>query len=292
MITDHLERYYEAYGRQNEHVILRSMMIDGHEVAWVESRDPEPLPEGRRPLRLMMCECDYMEGVGWKIDKEHGTVGIDNGKSDCIRKEAALHLRRLELRREYARTFDRRNVAGLTEEQVRVALLGLSSPEALRHIILDLITKAKAGEWLEQGTGALFWGGYYYVQTVQAITDAPWESVWEAVHALVAEQRISLEGAVVQDYREPEPPEWTEYGRFEENGWTGIALMPAHGDMPQEWKLQVLRPDGTVAVEDERLRMLYAPVFGPDAGDVAASEARLLELIAEMQRFDLDNMKC
>jgi hypothetical protein len=289
MIRDHLERYYEAHGRENEHVILRSVMIDGHEVAWVELRDQEPLPEGRRPFRQMRCECDYIEGTGWCVMKDGGVATI-GGQEPCVHAEAALRLRHLELRQEYAQIFDRRNIAGLTEEQVQTAVLGLSSQEALCHIILDLVTKAKAGEWLEQGTGALFWGGYYYVQTVQAITDAPWETVWEVVRALAAEGQISLEGAVVQDYREPDAPEWTEYGRFTEDGWTGIALMPAHGDMPQEWKLQVLRPDGSVAVEDERLSMTYTPTFGPDIGDVAASEARLLELIAKMQRFDLDNM--
>lgn len=285
MISDHLERYYEVHracGRKEEHVILRSMVIDGHEVAWVELRDAEPLPEGRRPFRMMMCECDYIEGVAWQTDERHGVVGLDNGKGDCVRRGAALHLRHLELRKEYAATFDRRNVAGLTEEETLIAILGLSSPEALRHIILDLVTKAKAGEWLEEGTGAMFWGGYYYVQTVQAITDAPWKSVWDAVRALVDERRISLEGAVVRDHREPEIPGWEECFRVEtEDGWLGIAWLPAHGDMDSEWKLEVFRPDRSRACDPVHLPMLYEPTFGPDAGDVAAAEERLAALIAE-----------
>lgn len=280
MIKDHLERYYEASNRHDEHVILRSVMIDGHEVAWVELRDPEPLPEGHRPFRQQRCECDYIEGVGWCI-LEGGQFATIGGQEPCIHTETALHLRHLELRQEYARTFDRCNVDGLTEEQVLTARLGLSSPEVLRHIILDLVAKAKAGEWLEQGTGAVDWGGYYYVQTVQAITNAPWKTVWEVIGVLETESKISLQGSIVCDYREPEVPGWEEYSRIEVDGWLGIIWIPAHDDMESEWKLEVFRPNRSRACDPEHLPMLYAPTFGPDVSDVAAAEERLLALIEE-----------
>src|ERR1019366_5247783 len=74
-------------------------------------------------------------------------------------------------------------------------------------IILGLMSKAKAGEWVgEDGWGAGSWGGYFYLQTVAKIADMPMELVWKAADKLIAAQQIRLEGAVVQEYREPRPP--------------------------------------------------------------------------------------
>lgn len=34
----------------------------------------------------------------------------------------------------------------------------------IREIILDMIEKAKAVEWIEDGNGAVSWGGYFYLR--------------------------------------------------------------------------------------------------------------------------------
>ena len=34
----------------------------------------------------------------------------------------------------------------------------------MREIILDMIEKAKAVEWIEDGNGAVSWGGYFYLR--------------------------------------------------------------------------------------------------------------------------------
>jgi hypothetical protein len=118
--------------------------------------------------------------------------------------------------------------------------------------------------------------------------DANPGSLWDAAYELVDQELIGLDGAVVKPYREPLPPRWVEHMRAEEDGWTVVASLPGHRDMPREWKLEVLRPDGEPAYQlIPRLALTHDPVFGPDVVDVARMEARLGELLdAAKERAD------
>lgn len=222
MIADHMARYCEARGIPHWGFrIVRSVVVDGHESAWVEAlrilyRDGgeityiEPLGSYE-----FLCECKLTEGVGWRIDAERKegyiNIALDVGDDRCIYKEAAMHLRHLELRREYQRYFEwLADSEELTDEQrMPFILFGIESAEAVRGIILDLVERAKRGEWLEASGGAAFWGGYFYLQTVQSITGAG-DMVLNVARQMVEEKLISLEGAVVQKYRKPRRPRWNE----------------------------------------------------------------------------------
>lgn len=188
MIADLLPRYCEVFDPDTTYIPLRIFTVEGHEVAWMEvagimlydltgqGRESHPYK-----FRGLYCECNFTEGTGWEIrGNQRYNLG---GPEKCIHRKEALRLRHLELRQEY---------------------LEHSVPE----IIFALIEKAKAGEFIEDGSGASFWGGYFYLQTVAAITAQPEARIWEEARRLVAERKIGLEGAVVQPYQEPPPPAW------------------------------------------------------------------------------------
>lgn len=196
-IEELLLRYYEAHGTNPAYEVERSITIDGHEVAWlryqgqvqydITGRGREGQPYEGHALH---CACHFKEGVGWEMDERFGgPVGLTAGDG-CAKKEAALYLRRLELRRSY-------------EERGMLDDLKRYEPETIKAIMLDLIAKREADEFVEATNGAEFWGGHYYLQTVAEVLDVPMEYIWKATHQLQAEKRIRLEGMVVQTYREP-----------------------------------------------------------------------------------------
>ena len=199
LIGDLLPRYYEAYGENPRYEVERSIMIDGHEVAWLKYEGEIALDitgEGKEGQPYsgheLHCACKFAEGTGWRMEDDSGLVGLMGGDG-CIKKEAAIHLRHLELREEYKT----RDMFGQW---------GHPGTEELEAIMLDLMEKAKEEEFLEGSSGARFWQGYYYLQTVASITDLPMKNIWEAANKLVADKKIQLEGAVVQPYFEPAPP--------------------------------------------------------------------------------------
>ena len=278
MITDLLPRYYEANGDNPTYVILRSIMIDGHEMAWMEYSGTvqyDLLEQGRAGEtydgRGVYCECDFTENVGWKV-KGGQRFSLD-GKKKCLARKAGLHLRHLELRREYYELLKTDDMFGgefVLQRNIPV-------------IILDLIEKVKNGEFIgEEGSGAQFWGGYFYLQTVAAITGSFVGHLWKDVYELMAEKKIGLDGAVIKPYREPPPPMWEEFVRFEDtDGWVGTASLPGHRQMASEWKLEVLNQDGKEVYSlIPGLKLLHDPVFGPDVEDVTRAKTELQELIA------------
>jgi hypothetical protein len=277
VIADHLDRYYEVETNLRWEVV-RSIVVDGHEAALMRftghvvhditgrDRDGEPF-EGLD----FKCECDFTEGVGWRVDEKHGVTRLG---FECRYARAARELRYLELRQEYLDRYDpRRAHTGITDGNF----------ELIRHakeIIPDLVRRAAAGEWLgEKPGGASFYGGYFYLQTAAEIMGTNPGILWDAAYELVAERKIGLDGAVVKPYSEPPPPRWVEHMRAEEDGWTVVASLPGHRDMPSEWKLEVLRPGGEPAYRMiPALALTHDPIFGPDVEDVARMEERLGEL--------------
>ncbi len=85
---------------------------------------------------------------------------------------------------------------------------------------------------------------------------------------------------VIQSYYEPPAPSWEEYGRFEFEGWTGVASLPTHRKMSQEWKITLLDENGEeVEIEVPAEQLTHNPIFGPDVDDVAQTEQLVKELI-------------
>lgn len=278
MIKDLLPAYYAAYGTDPSYTVIRSIVISGHEAAWMElkgtvqfditgrGREGEPYV-----AHGFYCECDFAEGVGWKKDGD--SVVTLMGPEKCLCRKAAMHLRHLELRQEYLERYK--------EEGGDYFALRRHVPD----IIIDLIEKVKAGEFVEDGSGAEFWGGYFYLQTVARITDQFLGHLWEDVHRLCTEKKISLDGAVITPYREPPPPLWVEALRIEDAGWVGIASVPGHRWMALEARLEVLKPDDTPAYEHiPGLSLMHAPEFGIDAEDLYRIEEKLVKLIEQASK--------
>lgn len=286
MIQDLLPRYYEARGENPRYEVLRSIVINGHEVAWMKYEgtvDYDLMKQGREGKPYsgyeLQCECDFKEGVGWETRGDGTKYNLD-GPQKCLYRELATHLRHLELRQEYISRFPFWGGPIILSDHIPSGN-ALALWNHVPEIIFDLIEKVKVGEFIgEDGNGASFWGGYLYVQTVTKITDRTEGEIWEVVKKLVEEKKISLEGAVIQPYREPPSPTWEESFRIEDDGWVGIASLPAHSKMEQKWQLDVMKPDGTPAHPSVvGPHLTHTPIFGPDVDDVASAEEELKKLI-------------
>jgi hypothetical protein len=282
MIEDLLPEYYDRFEQNLRYDVLRSIIIDGHEVAWMSYVGTvlvDITGEGKEGElftgRVMSCECDFTEGIGWNIgeDGQRYTVHGKDAEATCLIRRAALHLRHLELRREYEERF----VKGQPN-----SFSGLRG--CIREITLDLIEKGQAGEWLEGSSGASFYGGYFYLQTLAAITGEYMGHLWEDMYPLLEEKLIEIDGAVVKSYTQPPPPKWEEFVRLEVDEWVGIALLPGHRRMAQEWRFKVLDPAGKEACRAPGKRLFHDPVFGPDAEDVDRAKNELGSLIEMCRR--------
>lgn len=273
MIADLLPTYYEQYETNLRFETLRSVVVDGHEVAWMQYTGTYVYDllgndrEGKQfSGHILMCECNFTEGIGWNIG-ENGTrytVG-PSPQTLCLPRKAAMYLRHLELRREYTEKFATDTPIGLMPH--------------VEEIILDMIEKAKAGEWIEDGNGAASWGGYFYLNTVAAIIDQTLPQLFEQVRPLLERNVFSLDGHVVKTYTPPPPAAWEEYMKIEADGWTGIALLPTHSRMEQTWKFELVDLQGKTYHPDTTLELIYEPVFGPDQGDVLSAQKTLQALI-------------
>lgn len=273
MIKDLLPHYYAAHGMNPTFKNVRSIIIDGHEVAWMEYRGTvtyDITGEGRagQPYlgRKLYCECHFTEGVGWEKDATHGVVGL-MGPDCCVRRKAAIHLRHLELREEYLERF----------------APGSRDPYSLqkhtKEIIFDLIERVKRGEFIgENGNGAAFWGGYFYLTTVASIMDGYHDL--RVVRSLVDAKLIGMNGAIVTPYRVPAAPRWDESFSITEGSWRGVAYLPTHADMPQVWHFKLFFKDEPfVDTDSTELPLMHPCHFGVDVEDGGRAHAHLKQLI-------------
>ncbi len=195
-ITELLPRYYEVHGTNPTYEIEESMLLDGHEVAWMRYTGEityDIMQQGREGNAYeghsLHCACHFMEGVGWE-ENERGPIGLSGGDG-CEKKAAVVALQQLRLHDEY-------KASGILDDL---------DTEGVKHVLLDLIEKHKAGVFFEAHNGAEFWGGHYYLQTAATIMGIPFREVWPGLRQLCAEKRVDLEGMVVQEYRQPAQPQ-------------------------------------------------------------------------------------
>jgi hypothetical protein len=71
-----------------------------------------------------------------------------------------------------------------------------------------------------------------------------------------------------------------EWSRFELGGHLFVAFLPSSDDEDQVFTL-VVSKDGR-ELRREAIPLLHRPIFGPDAGDVAALNARVEAVIREL----------
>src|SRR3989344_2249225 len=106
MISDLLPEYYKAHGNDHPvYTILKSMVIDGHEVAWMEFKGESG--ERKYSGRSLYCECDFTKGVGWDAkDSKIGELLYSlSGKEKCFKRKKVIRLRHIELQKEYLERF-------------------------------------------------------------------------------------------------------------------------------------------------------------------------------------------
>ena len=70
------------------------------------------------------------------------------------------------------------------------------------------------------------------------------------------------------------------YGEFDLAGHHFACYLPTSSAGPVAWTV-LITLEG-VEIRRETIPMFYAPTFGPDAGDVAAMNARVEEIIGEL----------
>jgi hypothetical protein len=274
MIADLLPRYDEAHGKDGTFEILRSIMIDGHEVAWMKYSGTilfDMLELGREGQAFddyrLYCECDFTEGVGWKIDEKHGVVGLSH-EGRCIRFQAAIDLRVRELRNEYYALFD-----------VHYGMGAYGLTQHIDEIVADLIERDKRGEFVaESGSGAHFYGGHFYIETLARILGTHQPVILKDIRRLMKEHKIALEGFVVQEYRTPPEPRWDESFSYEQDGYVVKGYLPAHSKMRQDFKLDLYDVDGKL-INTDYLSLNHPVLFGPDGEDVMLAQDKCVEMV-------------
>ncbi len=262
MIKDLLPEYRKAKNDGEKYSIVRSFIINGHEVAWMEVRGS--VKGISYKARQLYCECDFTKDKNWYI--KDGKFFTISGSEKCRARTKVLNQRHAELQKEYLDRFEAKNDLSVLADHIG-------------DIVSDLKEKAKNGEFLEDGTGAFFWGGYFYLQTLAAIIGKDIRETWQIADTLVADKKIRLEGAVIQDYAPPEKLSWVEHGKIKKGDVTGKAYLPGNRDMKNEWKLVARRKNRKPLVN--MIPLGFDPVFGPDVSDVQAAQKALLELMKE-----------
>lgn len=69
-------------------------------------------------------------------------------------------------------------------------------------------------------------------------------------------------------------------GAFELSGYHFACYLPTSSTDEHVWTITVTKED--VEIRRDTIRLLHAPVFGPDVEDVVARDARIEEIIKEM----------
>lgn len=262
MIKDLLPEYCKAKNDGEEYSIVRSFIVNEHEVAWMEVRGSV---NGKSyKARLLHCECNFIKGKGW--DTKDGKFSDLFGPERCPARTQVLNQRHAELQKEYLDRFEAGNNVSALKDHVW-------------EIVSDLKEKAKNGEFLEDGNGALFWGGYFYLQTLSAIIGIDMMEAWQIAKGLIADKKIRLEGAVVQDYTPPEEPSWSKTLETKKGGVTGTAYLPGNRDMKNEWKLVAKKKNRKPLIK--MIPLGFNPVFGPDMSDVRIAKKELLKLMRQ-----------
>lgn len=270
-IADLLPRYYETHGNGLTYSIEWSQKIEGHQVAWLRydgviKQDVMGLDREGESFNghELKCVCDFTEGIGWRTDEKYGVVTISS--KDCEAKYEVAKQKYAELRQNY---IERGFLTGQSE---------ITASE-FEVVMMDMILKAKSGEFLESGNGAQSWGGYFYIQTLAKVLEIGEFDAFSFANVMIKDKKILLNGAIVQDYSDPPEPEWEPYMNLENNGYTVTASMPVHERMSQTWRFSVIDSFGeSVEIDTPDEQMMYAPVFGPDVDDVERARAVMSQI--------------
>lgn len=183
--------YQKATGDTAKYVALRTIIIDGHEVAWMEYSDGLKIG----PVRLLLCECHFTPGVGYEIGSD-GRAMFLSEQENCIHMQTAVYLRHLELHKEYEKRYEDPTFSDLDASDNNIA-----------EIILDLIKKAETGELIGRHEMAEQWNGKMFqvvpinLQTIADIIGVRFRLVRKVAGVMSAAKKITLtDGVTVWSY--------------------------------------------------------------------------------------------
>jgi hypothetical protein len=268
--------YVAKTNSTHRYQIIRSFNMGGHEVAWVEityflNSDREQ----QTPLKMyrVMCDCDFIEGIGWNLD-DKGHLYTVHGRSaeDCTARPLVMAIRQQELRDHLEKAAGKPDVPSEKETVLYVV-----------RAIEILASFAHYNVMIEAGGGAEFWGGYFYLQTVQAILDVEWPQVHQAMAVLYRMKKFDLNGMVVVPYTTPPEPVWRHFDSIDVDGYTLKRSLPAHDRMPHTWKLAVYEKGSETPVQECELQIDQPLEWGVDIDDMSQSEAKLASMLAELK---------
>jgi hypothetical protein len=158
----------------------RVIQIEDHAVAWLHYRGMRvdgTVYEGYQ----LECECKFTPGVGYRTDPKYGVVGIMGKHDRCIRKQAAQHLRYLEIR---DMLFER------AEDPWHFLQFEAAVIDLLQFRIND----------------PSFWYGdeghvpFFYIQHVAAIIDQYVGNLWQTARNMHDQKLITLNGGIISPY--------------------------------------------------------------------------------------------
>lgn len=278
-IEDLLPRYHEVFD-DPVYIVLESMDIDGHEVAWmqyassIEAKDDneddnedgvEGGERGSQEAYLghgLYCACDFKEGVGWEIDESKSMAISHDETEDCPYKQEALKRRHVQLFEEYVRRGIVMPERPLTSENIE-------------DIIFDLIEKSMDHEFIELNPkDAQFWGGYFYLHTIESITGVPLDIILETADRMVKEKKITLNGYVVKSYSAAK--QTRDYISVDKDDWIILAAL---NERELRWELTIADPDGNkidITIQDP---LEFPPPFALGPGDIGRIQGCLDEIL-------------
>lgn len=166
-----LEHHTALLGPGWTQEVVRLVLVDGHQVAWVSFH--LQTPESAQSGADLLCDCDLAEARG----EQHAVIGVQGlDPSRCRYRRAAQLLRCLELRDETIDPNDWHN-------------------ERLPDQLVEIVRRGYAGEWVGQSSTDAMWLG-----EIEAIFDLPAHTLRETAYALMQWRRLSLTGMVVSPW--------------------------------------------------------------------------------------------
>ncbi|MDE1970731.1 MAG: hypothetical protein KGI50_04135 [Patescibacteria group bacterium] len=186
MIRDFLPEYSAAHQHSTEPVytILRSIVIDGHEVAWIQLEGTDLYGKQYRCYDLY-CECYFTRGIGWDI-RDGKATGLSG--DSCIKKRVATFLRHCEIQQDIQSRFPFINL--------------ILSEDDLHCIIYELMQQLKTGSFINDqfldGTSTRL-----DLRTLEFILDHPMHDIYEKANALAAAKKIKLDFNMVYACKKP-----------------------------------------------------------------------------------------
>ncbi|MGE5327760.1 MAG: hypothetical protein ACM3KH_00320 [Thiobacillus sp.] len=282
-ISDLLLRYQDIFN-DPVYMVVESMDINGHEVAWMQYVSPPERPEedqedicdedrerGSREVcfgHKLLCACDFTEGVGWDTDEKNAMIVFHDEPDHCPCKLVALHRRHAQLLNEY---IDR----GLLNSY------GENMDEDIEEIIFDLMQKSMDHEFIELDNGAHFWGGYFYLQTIESITGIPLDVIMSTADRMTKENKIKLSGSVVRSFSAEDVIR--DYLTVEKDDWFMTAAL---NDRDQSWDIALFDQNGDLVDIKMHNPMEFIPPFAVGPGDIERINDRLEEIMDEVRGGD------